>query len=336
MKREYNVAVVGATGAVGQCMLQVLEERRFPVKRLAPLASKASAGRSVQFAGDEITVMDLEEFDFAGIDLALFSAGGAVSLVHAPRAAAAGALVVDNTSAFRMDPQVPLIVPEVNPEACLDRPKGIISNPNCSTIQMVLALMPLQRRVGIERIVVSTYQSVSGAGATAMAELEEGTRAFLAQESFTPRKLVHSIAFNAIPHIDAFLDDGYTKEERKMMEETRKIFADPSIRISATCVRVPVLRGHAESVNVELKSPVEPQQYRAWLRETPGVLVLDDPKEKLYPMQKDAAGRDEVLVGRIRKDPSCRSGLDVWIVADNVRKGAATNAVQIAQLVLRT
>ncbi|MCU0661680.1 MAG: aspartate-semialdehyde dehydrogenase [Myxococcota bacterium] len=333
MQRKYEVAVVGATGSVGQTMLQVLEERQFPVARLVPLASSRSVGRTVSFEGKDIAVQDLQSFDFAGIDLALFSAGGSVSLVHAPRAAAAGAVVVDNTAAFRMDPQVPLVVPEVNPEACHERPKGIIANPNCSTIQMVLALLPLQRRVGIERIVVSTYQSVSGAGASAMLELQEATQAALAGQPFTPRRMAHSIAFNAIPQIDVFLEDGYTKEERKMMEETRKIFADPSIRVTATCVRVPVLRGHAEAVNVELKQAVDPATYRAWLAETPGVKVVDEPSLRLYPMQKDVAHRDEVLVGRIRRDPSCEKALDLWIVADNLRKGAATNAVQIAQLV---
>lgn len=333
MKTGLNVAVVGATGAVGQTMMQVLQERRFPVKRLVPVASSRSAGRKMLFGETELEVAELEAFDFTGIDLALFSAGGKVSLAHAPRAASAGAVVIDNTAAFRMDEQVPLVVPEVNPQACSQRPKGIIANPNCSTIQMVVALMPLQQRVGIKRIVVSTYQSVSGAGSSAMAELEQATRAALDRQPFAPQRLIHNIAFNAIPHIDSFLEDGYTKEERKMMDETRKIFADPSIRVTATCVRVPVLRGHAEAVNVELKAMVSPGDYRQWLAEMPGVRLVDEPGAARYPMQKDAAGLDDVLVGRIRTDPSCENCLDLWIVADNVRKGAATNAVQIAEIV---
>jgi len=329
-----TVAVAGATGAVGGAMLAVLEERGFPVAALHALASSRGAGRTVRFRGREIPVVDLARFDFAGVDLALFSAGGAVSLEHAPRAAAAGAVVIDNTSAFRMDPDVPLVVPEVNPEAAADRPRGIIANPNCSTIQLVVALAPLHRRARLERIIVSTYQSVSGAGARAMDELAASTRALLAGESPVPGPVFpHVIGFNCLPQIDAFLDDGYTGEERKMMRETRKILGDDDIRVSATCVRVPVMRGHAEAVNAQFASPLSPEEAREILSRAPGVELVDDPAGRRYPLQSDCAGRDPVLVGRIRRDPSHPRCLDLWVVADNLRKGAATNAVQIAEIV---
>jgi aspartate-semialdehyde dehydrogenase len=328
-----NVAVVGATGAVGQRMLAVLEGRRFPVGEIHALASERSAGKRVDFADRRLEVKPLESFDFAGVDVALFSAGASVSLAHAPRAAAAGAVVIDNTSAYRQHPDVPLVVPEVNPHEIPNRPRGIIANPNCSTIQMVVALKPLHDRAKIRRIVVATYQSVSGAGNRAMDELRRSATAVLADETPTPGPVfAHQIGFNCIPQIDVFLDDGYTKEEHKMMFETRKIFGDQTIRVSATCVRVPVLVGHAESINVEFEKPLSPDEARALLAKAPGVELLDAPSDRLYPMQVRCAGRDPVLVGRIRRDPSQENALDMWIAADNLRKGAALNAVQIAEL----
>jgi aspartate-semialdehyde dehydrogenase len=328
-----NVAVVGATGAVGRTMLDVLAQRRFPVGEVHALASKRSAGKRVDFAGSSLAVEVLEEFDFAGVDIALFSAGASVSLAHAPRAAAAGAVVIDNTSAFRQHPDVPLVVPEVNPHDIPKRPRGIIANPNCSTIQMVVALKPLHDRAVIRRIVVSTYQAVAGAGNRAMDELWRTSGEVLRGETPTPGPVfTHQIAFNCIPQIDAFVDDGYTKEEHKMMFETRKIFGDPSIRVSATCVRVPVLIGHAEAVNVEFEKAISPDEARALLAKAPGVELVDEPADRLYPMQIRCAGRDPVLVGRIRRDPSQGNTLDLWVAADNLRKGAALNAVQIAEL----
>jgi aspartate-semialdehyde dehydrogenase len=333
--RTMNVAVVGATGAVGRTMLEILEQRRFPVSAVHAVASERSAGKRVRFAGRELEVKPLAAFDFAGVDVALFSAGGGTSLEHAPRAAAAGAVVVDNTSAFRRDKDVPLVVPEVNPRDIPNRPRGIIANPNCSTIQMVVALAPLHRRSGIRRIVVATYQSVSGAGRRAMEELRRTSADALAGEAVRPGPVFpHQIAFNCLPQIDVFEDDGYTKEEHKMMFETRKIFGDSTIRVSATCVRVPVLVGHSESLNVEFERPISPDEARALLAEAPGVEVVDAPRERRYPMQVDCAGRDPVLVGRIRRDPSQENTLDMWIAADNLRKGAALNAVQIAELLL--
>ncbi len=329
-----TVAVVGATGAVGRTMLAVLGERGFPVAALHALTSSRSAGHTVRFAGSEVRTFDLAAFDFHGVDIALFSAGGAVSLEHAQRAAAAGAVVIDNTSAFRMEPDVPLVVPEVNPGAAADRPRGIIANPNCSTIQLVVALWPLHRRSRIRRIVVSTYQSVSGAGVRAMDELRSQTRALLDGEQPGPGPIFpHVIGFNCLPQIEAFLEDGRTREERKMEQETRKILGDPSIGVSATCVRVPVLVGHAEAVNVEFETGIEPEEAREILSRASGVELVDDPANRRYPLQSDCAGRDRVLVGRIRRDPSHPRCLDLWIAADNLRKGAATNAVQIAEIV---
>jgi len=331
-----NVAVVGATGAVGRTMLEILAERRFPVGAVHAVASERSIGRRVPFAGREIEVKPLCAFDFRGVDVALFSAGGSTSLEHAPRAAAAGAVVIDNTSAFRRDEEVPLVVPEVNPHDIPKRSRGIIANPNCSTIQMVVALAPLHRRFVIRRIVVATYQAVSGAGNRAMDELRRTSAEALAGETVRPGPVFpHPIAFNCLPQIDVFEGDGYTKEEHKMMFETRKIFGDPSIRVSATCVRVPVLVGHAEAVNVEFEKPISPEEARELLSKAPGVELVDAPGERRYPMQVDCAGRDPVLVGRIRRDPSQANALDLWIAADNLRKGAALNAVQIAELLLR-
>jgi len=330
-----NVAVVGATGAVGRTMLEILAERSFPAGAVHAVASERSVGRRVPFAGRELEVMPLGDFDFRGVDVALFSAGGSTSLEHAPRAAAAGALVIDNTSAFRRDEDVPLVVPEVNPKEIAKRPRGIIANPNCSTIQMVVALAPLHRRARIRRIVVATYQSVSGAGNRAMDELRRTSADALAGKAVVPGPVFpHPIAFNCLPQIDVFEGDGYTKEEHKMAFETRKIFGDPSIGVSATCVRVPVLVGHAEAVNVEFEKPISPEEARELLAKAPGVELVDAPGERLYPMQASCAGRDPVLVGRIRRDPSQANTLDMWIAADNLRKGAALNAVQIAELLL--
>ena len=325
---------MGATGAVGRTMLRVLEERGFPVGRLFALASSRSAGTSVTFRGAEHRVEDLAGFDFSGVDLALFSAGGSVSLEHAPRAAAAGAVVVDNTSAFRMEPDVPLVVPEVNPETAGERPRGIIANPNCSTIQVVVALAPIHRAARVVRLVASTYQSVSGAGAGAIRELEETSRAILDGE--TPAagpRFPRVIGFDCLPHIDSFESDGYTREERKMVNETRKILGDDRIAITATCVRVPVAVGHAVAANVETARPLSPDEARNLLSTAPGVEVVDDPATASYPTPRGCAGLDQVRVGRIRRDPSRESALDMWIAADNLRKGAALNAVQIGEIV---
>ncbi|GAB6063269.1 aspartate-semialdehyde dehydrogenase [Deferrisoma palaeochoriense] len=336
MKRTYNVAVVGATGAVGTEMIRVLEEREFPVAELRPLASARSAGTEVRFRGEAVRVAELTEGSFEGIDIALFSAGGSVSARFAPAAAAAGAVVVDNTSHFRMDPDVPLVVPEVNPHAIAGYPKrGIIANPNCSTIQMVVALKPLHDRARIRRIVVSTYQAVSGTGKRAIEELERQSRELLNFREPTRDVYPHQIAFNCLPHIDVFLENGYTKEEMKMVNETKKIFEDDTVRVTATTVRVPVFYGHSEAVNVEFEQKITADEARALLEAAPGVVVVDDPKANRYPMPIDAAGKDPVYVGRIREDESIENGLNLWVVADNIRKGAALNAVQIAEILIR-
>ncbi|GAB4259804.1 aspartate-semialdehyde dehydrogenase [Deferrisoma sp.] len=336
MKREYNVAVVGATGAVGTEMIRVLEERGFPVAELRPLASARSAGTEVRFRGEAVRVAELTEGSFEGIDIALFSAGGSVSARFAPAAAAAGAVAVDNTSHFRMEPDVPLVVPEVNPHAIAGYTKrGIIANPNCSTIQMVVALKPLHDRARIRRIVVSTYQAVSGTGKRAIEELERQSRELLNFREPTRGVYPHQIAFNCLPHIDVFLENGYTKEEMKMVNETKKIFEDDSVRVTATTVRVPVFYGHSEAVNVEFEQKITADEARALLEAAPGVVVVDDPKANRYPMPIDAAGKDPVYVGRIREDESIENGLNLWVVADNIRKGAALNAVQIAEILIR-
>jgi aspartate-semialdehyde dehydrogenase len=332
-EKKFNVAVVGATGAVGNQMIVCLEESGFPVKSVAFLASARSAGRRLRFRGDWVAVTELTEKSFAGIDIALFSAGGSISEKFAPAAAKAGCVVIDNSSAWRMDPQVPLVVPEVNPHAVAQyTQKGIIANPNCSTIQMVVALNPLHRKYGIKRIVVSTYQSVSGTGKKAIDELFNQTRAMINFLNVETVVYPHRIAFNCLPHIDKFMEDGYTKEEIKMVNETRKIMEDPDIGVSATTVRVPVFFGHSESVNVEFKKPCTAQEARELLAASPGVKVVDEPAQNRYPLAIDAAGQDLTLVGRIRQDPSVANGINMWIVADNIRKGAATNAVQIAQI----
>ncbi len=335
--KEFNVAVAGATGNVGRVMVRVLEERNFPVARLKLLASERSAGKvSVPFRDEEIPVELLCEDSFKGVDLALFSAGAGVSLKYAPAAWERGCVVVDNSSAWRMDPDVPLVVPECNPQdIALYRKKGIIANPNCSTIQMVIVLKPIHDAAGIKRIVVSTYQSVSGTGWKAIVELEEQSRALMsgaAAESVACRVYPHRIAFNCLPHIDMFLENGYTKEEMKMVNETRKILGDPTMAITATTVRVPVFRSHSESVNIETRRKISPQEVRELLARMPGVRVVDDPSRNLYPLATEAAGRDETLVGRIRADESIEKGINLWVVADNIRKGAATNAVQIAEV----
>jgi aspartate-semialdehyde dehydrogenase len=336
MSQGYRVAVVGATGQVGTLMLSLLRERAFPTSEIVPFASARSVGRVLEGAGPDgadLTVQGLSEEAIQGFDLALFSAGGSTSGEWAPRFAAAGAVVVDNSSRWRMQDDVPLVVSEVNPEA-LTGHHGIIANPNCSTMQMVVALKPLHDAAGIERLVISTYQAVSGTGKQAVDELLDQSHALLHErEISTPEAYAHQIAFNALPHAGSFADgEDHTDEERKLINETRKILGDPSIRVSATCVRVPVITGHSEAVNVQTREPLSPEQARELLREAPGVSVLDDPAAALYPLAIDAAGQDDVFVGRIRRDPGHERALDLWIVADNLRKGAALNAVQLAEL----
>ena len=336
MGGTYTVAVVGATGAVGQQMLACLEERRFPVHRLVPLASERSLGKKVTFMGKEIPVEVLTKDSFDGVEIALFSAGGSISKEFGPIAAAAGAVVVDNSSAWRMDPEVPLVVPEVNPQDIALYPKrGIIANPNCSTIQMVVALKPLHDAARIKRVVVSTYQAVSGTGQKAVDELANQVRALLCCEDPVKKVYPHRIAFNCLPQIDVFLDNGYTKEEMKMVNETQKIFGDSTILVTATTVRVPVFYGHSEAVNIETERKLSVYEARELLAAAPGVKVVDDPLKQKYPMPIDAAGQDLTLVGRIREDFSIDNGLNLWVVADNIRKGAATNAVQIAEILIR-
>ncbi|MBW1712126.1 MAG: aspartate-semialdehyde dehydrogenase [Deltaproteobacteria bacterium] len=329
---RFKVAVVGATGAVGRQMGQCLAERNFPAENLTFLASERSQGQKLSYGQTELIVKRLTPEALEGIDIALFSAGAGVSKEFAPEAAKRGAVVIDNSSAWRMDPQVPLVVPEVNPQDIAGfKAKGIIANPNCSTIQMVVALNPIHQAVGIERVVVSTYQAVSGSGHKAVTELETQVRAMLNFKSPEAKVYPHRIAFNVLPHIDLFQDNGYTKEEMKMVHETRKIMGDESIRVSATCVRVPVFYSHSEAVNLSLRSPLSPDQARSLLEAAPGIEVVDEVAGNQYPMPSQAAGQDLTLVGRIRADISQENGLDLWIVADNVRKGAATNAVQIAE-----
>ena len=329
----YKVAVAGATGAVGREILQCLDERAFPVDDVAALASEQSVGREVSFGEDEVLrVRNLADFDFAGFDVALFSPGAKVSAVHAPRAAKAGCVVIDNTSRFRMEPDVPLVVPEVNAHALAGNKRNIVANPNCSTIQMVLALKPLHDLARVRRVVVATYQSVSGAGRTAMDELFNQTRGIYVNEPVRNEEFTKQIAFNVIPHIDVFMEDGETKEEWKMAVETRKIL-DPDIRVAATCVRVPVFIGHGEAVNADFERPISVEEAREALAEMPGVAVVDRRADEGYVTPAECAGEDQVYVSRIRKDPTVENGLSFWVVADNLRKGAALNAVQIAELV---
>ncbi len=337
-KSSYNVALVGATGAVGEAVIEILAERRFPVGTFVPLASARSAGDKVALGARQVVVRDLAEFDFADIDIAFFSAGGGVSREHAPRAARAGAVVIDNTSEFRRVDDIPLVVSEVNPEAIAGYTKhGIIANPNCSTMQMLVALAPLHRAVGIERINVATYQSVSGAGRSGIEELGRQTAALLNFQPVTPEKFSKQIAFNVIPHIDVFEDNGYTREEMKMVWETRKILGDESIQVNPTAVRVPVFLGHAEAVHVETRDKITAAQVRDLLQSAPGVRVVDERIAGGYPTPvTDAAGKDAVFVGRIREDISHPRGIALWIVSDNIRKGAALNAVQVAELLVKT
>jgi aspartate-semialdehyde dehydrogenase len=329
-KSGYVVAVVGATGAVGTEMIDVLEERKFPVTRLVPLASTRSAGGTVTFKGNEVPIEVLTKDSFAGVDIALFSAGADLSREFAPIAVKAGAVVIDNSAAWRMTPEVPLVVPEVNAHD-IQRHKGIIANPNCSTIQMVVALKPLHDQARIKRIVVTTFQSVSGTGKDAMDELMAECQDLLSFKAASPKVYPYQIAFNCLPQIDEFLPSGYTKEEMKLVHETRKIMGDQSIHVTATTVRVPVYVGHSEAVNIETERKLSANEARAILSTAPGVLLYDDPAHKIYPMPLEVAGKDEVYVGRVREDESIANGLNLWVVADNLRKGAALNAVQIAE-----
>ena len=331
--KSFNVAVVGATGAVGNEMIEILEQRKFPVRDLKLLASERSAGLSLGFKGHDVKVEVLKEDSFKGVEIGLFSPGGAVSRKFAPIAARSGCVVIDNTSAFRMEPDIPLVVPEVNAHAVKDyKRRGIIANPNCSTIQMVVALKPLHDAARIKRVVVSTYQAVSGTGKKAIAELEGQVTAIYGNREIVHKVYPHQIAFNCLPHIDVFLENGYTKEEMKMVNETKKIMEDDSIQVTATTVRVPVFYGHSESVNIEFERDLSPDEARSILSKAPGVVVADDPGKAVYPLAIYAAGRDETFVGRIRRDESVAHGLNMWIVSDNIRKGAALNAVQIAEV----
>ena len=335
MKNPVNVAIVGATGAVGETMLKVLAEREFPIRELHLLASARSAGEKVEYGARKIVVEDLATFDPAGIDIALFSAGGDVSKEYAPKFAAAGAVVIDNSSAFRYDDDVPLVVSEVNPEALRDRPRGIVANPNCSTMQMLTALAPIHRAVGIERINVATYQSVSGTGRRALEELGRQTAALLNFQDPKPEVYPVQIAFNVIPHGGDFQDNGYTSEEMKLVWETRKILGDDGIQVNPTVVRVPVFYGHSEAVHIETREKIDAARARELLASAPGVEVVDERAGGGYPTPvTHASGNDPVYVGRIREDISHPRGLDLWIVADNIRKGAALNAVQLAELVI--
>ena len=336
-EKQFHIAVAGATGAVGNQMIACLEERKFPVKSVKFLASSRSVGKKLYFRKEPVSVEELTEKSFKGMDIALFSAGGSTSEKYAPLAAESGCIVIDNSSAWRMDPLVPLVVPEVNAHAIAGYTrKGIIANPNCSTIQMVVALNPIHRKFGIKRIVVSTYQAVSGTGQKAIVELNHQTQAVINDQPVDKKVYPHRIAFNCLPHIDVFLDNGYTKEEMKMVHETRKILEDDSIGITATTVRVPVFYGHSESVNIETRLPVTPEEVRDILSRAPGVKIVDDVKTNTYPMPIDAVGQDLTFVGRIRKDESTSNAINMWIVADNIRKGAATNAVQIAEILADT
>ena len=334
MSRQFKVAVVGATGAVGEVMLSILAERDFPASEVVALASERSAGTTVAFGNGDLVVQDLATFDPTGVDIALFSAGGATSKEYGPKFAAAGVVVIDNSSTFRYDDDVPLVVSEVNPDAIRNRPRGIIANPNCSTMQLMVALKPIFDAAGIERINVATYQSVSGAGRSGLEELGVQTGKLLNFQDIEPKKFQAQIAFNLIPHIDDFQDNGYTKEEMKLVWETRKILGDEAIQVNPTAVRVPVFYGHSEAVNVETRDKLSAQQARELLERAPGVVVVDERKAGGYPTPvTHASGSDAVYVGRIREDLSHPRGLNLWVVSDNIRKGAALNAVQIAELV---
>ena len=332
MSEAKHVAIVGATGAVGEEMLFCLEQRNFPVGKLTLLASARSAGKRIAFRGEDIVVQELTHDSFAGVDIALFSAGGGISLEFGPSAAAAGAVVIDNSSAFRMDEGVPLVVPEINPEAAKDHPKGIIANPNCTTIISLMALAPLHEKFGLKSIIASSYQAVSGSGAQGIVELEEQVKAIANDLPFTPKVYPRQIAFNVIPQVDAFTDNGYTKEEMKMLHEGRKILGHADLKVSCTCVRVPVYRSHSVSITAVFEKPVAVESARAAFAGKPGIQVVDDPANKVFPVPLDTTGKDDCLVGRIRKNLVLDNALDLWVVGDQVRKGAALNAVQIAEL----
>lgn len=332
--KEYNIAIVGASGEIGQEMIAILEQRDFPVKELRLLALERSAGERLPYRGDDIPVQKLTETSFDNIDIGLFASGAAVSKKFVPHAVKAGAIVIDTTSTFRAEPNVPLIVPEVNPHAVSSH-RGIIANPGCTTIQLVIAVSPIYDDVGIKRIVVSTYQAVSETGREAIEELDRQVRHIFSHRDLLCQVYPHQIAFNCLPHIDVFLDNGYTAEEMNIVNETKKILEDDSIKITATAVRVPVFYGHSESVNIETEDNITPQEVRDLLAETPGISVVDDAQKNLYPLATEISGEDEVFVGRIRKDESIENGINMWIVADNVRKGSALNAVQIAELLVR-
>lgn len=348
--KKYNVAVMGATGAVGSCFLKILAERKFPIKNLRLLASEKSKGKRLKFNGRSYSVEALDHDSFDGIDIVLSSAGASRSLEFLPSAVKAGAVCIDNTSAYRMEKDVPLVVPEVNAHRIKEH-KGIIANPNCSTIQMVVALYPIHNTARIKRIVVTTYQSVSGAGQKKVQELWDQSKDFLANPSallrvrpeqcrgtkkkIKPVEFPHPIAFNLIPQIDVFTETGYTKEEIKMVNETKKIMEDDSIEVNATCVRVPVFYAHSESVNIETQKHITANEVRKLLVKAPGVIVVDDPKKRLYPMPIYAEGKDETFVGRIRQDESIKNGISMWVVSDNIRKGAALNAIQIAEMLIK-
>ena len=333
--KKYNVAIVGATGVVGTEMIKVLEERKFPVAQLFPLASARSAGTKIEYNGEKIMVKELTESSFDNIEIALFSAGASVSAMFAPIAAAKGVKVIDNTSHFRMEKDIPLVVPEVNAHALKTYNSNIIANPNCSTAQLVVVLKPIHDKAKIKRVVISTYQAVAGAGKAGIDELAAQTAALLNGKSVTPKKFTKQIAFNLIPHIDVFFEDGYTKEEKKMILETQKIMEDETIAVTATTVRVPVFVGHSESVNIETITKITAQEVRDLLSKAPGVEVVDDPQNNKYPTPIEVAGKDPAYVGRIREDCSCENGIDLWVVSDNLRKGAALNAVQIAEELIK-
>lgn len=335
MSKQYDVCILGATGAVGEAMLSILEQRKFPVRNLYPLASSRSAGSTVTFRGKEITVLDVEGFDFSQTQIGLFSAGGSVSEKYAPLAAAAGCVVIDNTAHFRYDRDIPLVVPEVNPHAIAQyKNRGIIANPNCSTIQMLVALKPIQDAVGIARINVATYQAVSGTGKEAIEELANQTRALFSQQDVEVEVYPKRIAFNVLPQIDVFMENGYTKEEMKMVWETQKIMEDDSILVNPTAVRVPVFYGHSEAVHIETRNKITAAEARALLEKAPGVIVMDKREPGGYPTPVEAAGNDATYVGRIREDISHPLGLNLWVVSDNVRKGAALNSIQIAEILV--
>ena len=336
MSKQYNVAVVGATGAVGETMISILEERDFPVDQLFPLASERSAGKRIQFKGKSVTVQNLADFDFSKVDIGLFSAGGSISKEYAPKAGEAGCIVIDNTSEFRLDDDIPLVIPEVNPHAIADyKNRNIIANPNCSTIQMLVALKPIYDAVGITRINVATYQAVSGTGKEAIEELAGQTAAILNLKEIKTEVYPKQIAFNALPHIDVFMDNGYTREEMKMVWETQKIFEDREITVNPTAVRIPVFFGHSEAIHIETRDKITTLMARDLLENAPGVTLMDERKAGGYPTAvTEAAGKDPVWVGRVREDISHPKGLDLWVVSDNVRKGAALNSVQIAELLI--